>query len=102
MKYNQLKEIAASLAALVILAIYVVFRFVYVSVSLAFVFTGLLVLLARSVGANTEGEGYQALIFLTSLVIYAKAIDGAYNRFNWRQEEYLIMESVRKRFGLNF
>ena len=99
---DQFKEMAASLAALVILAIYVVFHFVYVSVFLAFIFTGLLVLLARSVGANTESEGYRVLIFLTSLLIYAKAVDGACDRFNWRHEEQHIIESVRKHFGLNF
>ncbi len=99
---HQLKELTASLTALVILAIYVLFHFVYVSVFLAFIFTGLLVLLARLGGANTESEGYQILIFLTSLVIYAKAVDVAGDRFNWRREEQLIIESVKKHFDLDF
>jgi len=59
---HQLKELTASLTALVILAIYVLFHFVYVSVFLAFIFTGLLMLLARLGGAKASAPVFGRIV----------------------------------------
>ena len=99
MEKDLFQHAASLFAAAVTFILLNIFFYVMLPMVIAVIFTGFLVILAQSVGANTETQEFTLLVLFTFLVNYAKIVEWFCDNFiAWLNEAFKTLTLLKKEF----